>query len=334
MPQKVLGQKGKGSVSLAFISQSLLSYFHAHGRILPWRKPNIDAYHVWVSEIMLQQTQVSRVILYYEKFVARFPSVEALAAVSWREFLPYYAGLGYYRRGRNMLLAAKKVIEKFKGKFPKNYKELLTLPGVGPYTAAAILSFAYDQDILAVDTNLQRVFGRYLFGYKRAKIDFDRVSRGVTKNKRALNAAVMDFANDICVSRPKCKICPLRKRCEYAKTKGALEVSSKKPKIHFPVKEAQVYLWLHENHKEYFSKNPDDFEVFVLDASKNSRKEIKKYFKSEYNLDLAVRPPHKRVFVGNKPTLFVNAQILLGKHEFGSFKKEDIEDFYKAGESR
>lgn len=331
MSRKVL-RKGKGSTSLAAASKNLLLYFKKHARDLPWRGREVDPYHVWVSEIMLQQTQVSRVFSYYEKFVKKFPTAERLASASWEEFLPYYAGLGYYRRGRNMLLCAKMVVEKFDGKFPQNFRDLLSLPGVGPYTASAILSFGYGQDVLAVDTNLQRVFGRYVYGDRRAKVDFGIIARGVTKNKRDFNAAVMDFANDICVSRPKCEICPLRRNCKYLKTKGRLEVISRKPSLDFPTKNAQVFLWLHENHKEYFSKNPDQFEVFVLDASRNSREGIKEYFKSTYNLDVAVRPPHKKTFIGEKPTLFVNAQILLGKHDFGSFNKNQIENFFNSGD--
>lgn len=280
--------------ALSKVSKSLLLYLQKSGRSLPWRGARVSPYQVWVSEIMLQQTQVSRVISYYKKFLKRFPTVNKLAAASWEEFLPYYAGLGYYRRGRNMIACAKVVVEKYGGKFPKDFEALRSLPGVGLYTAAAILSFGYGENVLAPDTNMQRVFGRVLYGTKTAKVDFEKVSRTVTPNKKALNAAVMDFANDICLQRPRCDVCPLVKNCTYFKTKGRLEVSLKKVRNDFPTKDAKVYLWLHENHKEYFSKDPDDFEVFVLDAARNSREGIKKYFRETYNLDLAVRPPHKK----------------------------------------
>lgn len=334
MKQKAQPKNSKRSTALAAISKSLLLYLQQSGRSLPWRGARVSPYQVWVSEIMLQQTQVSRVISYYKKFLKKFPRVQDLAAASWEEFLPYYAGLGYYRRGRNMIACAKVVVEKYGGKFPRNFEALRSLPGVGPYTAAAILSFGYGENVLAPDTNMQRVFGRVLHGTKIAKVDFEKVSRAVTPNKKALNAAVMDFANDVCLQRPRCEVCPLAKNCTYFKTKGRLEVSTKKVREHFPTKDAKVFLWLHENHKEYFSKNPDDFEVFVLDASKSSRDEIKKYFQETYKLELAVRPPHKKTFVDGKPVMFVNAQILLGEHNFGIFKKSEIEDFYKTGEEK
>ncbi len=316
------------------VGRSLLLYFKKSGRALPWRGEHVSPYHVWVSEIMLQQTQVSRVISYYEKFLKKFPSVEKLAEASWEDFLPYYAGLGYYRRGRNMIVCAKEVVTKYGGEFPRDFTLLRALPGVGPYTAAAILSFGYGENVLAPDTNMQRVFGRVVHGSKTAKVNFDEVSKHTTSNKKALNAAVMDFANDVCLGRPRCHVCPLQKNCKYFKTRRRLENISKKAREDFPTKEASVYLWLHENHKEYFSKNPDDFEVFTLDASKNSREGIKKYFRETYKLDIAVRPPHKKTFVNGKPVMFMNAQILLGQHSFGIFKKADIEDFYKTGEQK
>ena len=314
---------------LEFLSKKILTYFRASKRDLPWRQEGLSAYAVWVSEIMLQQTQVSRVIPYFEKFMKRFPNVESLAKATWEEFLPYYAGLGYYRRGRNMLACAKIVASKYDGEFPRDVRELEKLPGVGKYTARAILSFGYSENALAFDTNMQRVFGRYLKGSKFAEVDPEEISKGVTKNKRALNAAIMDFGNDICTTKPKCEICPLRSRCLYPKTSGQLEKISKKEKVVFPSKKAQVFLWLHRDHKEYYSQNPDDFEVFVLPSSCNSREAIKKYFEEKYELNLAVRPPHKKTFVEGVPTMFVNAQILLGDHEFGIFKKGDIEDYFK-----
>lgn len=332
MTQKAQRAQGKGSASLAEVSKSLLFYLRKNGRKLPWRGAGVTPYEVWVSEIMLQQTQVSRVFSYYERFLGRFPDVQALAKASWEDFLPYYAGLGYYRRGRNMLLTAKEVVTKYDGEFPRDFAALRALPGVGPYTAAAILSFGFGENVLAPDTNMQRVFGRVLHGFKSAKVDFAKVSLGVTKKKKALNAAVMDFANDICLQRPRCEVCPLKKNCKYFKTRGKLEVVVKKSREKFPTKNARVFLWLHENHKEYYSKNPDNFEVFVLDATRNSREEIKKYFRDVFGLELAVRPPHKKTLVNGEPVMFVNAQILQGKHAFGIFKKPDIEDFYNAGE--
>ena len=297
------------------------TFYRTHGRDLPWRKKNITAYEVWVSEIMLQQTQVSRVVGYYEKFLKRFPNVVALSKSTWEEFLPYYQGLGYYRRGHNMLKLAKIIVEDFGGKFPETEAELTSLPGIGKYTARAILAFAYRQPVLACDTNMRRVLGRYLHGSKDAALDISDIEQKICTKKfdPQFSAAVMDFANAICLRTPKCHECSLQKTCRYARTHGKLEAVKKTARAPFPVKEATVRLWLHRDHKEYFSPNPDRFEAFELPKENNRRETIKEYFMKKYGLTIAVRPPHRKIFVDQKPVMHVNAQILLGDHQFGVF---------------
>ncbi len=312
----------------SFFEKNLLDFFQKFGRKnLPWRKKNITAYEVWVSEVMLQQTQVARVVEYYKKFLERFPKITDLARASWREFLPYYQGLGYYRRGDNMLKTAKIIVTMHDGKFPQTKEGLMSLPGVGEYTASAILSFARDKNNLAFDTNAQRVYGRFFYGSKNANVDRVALEKNLSDKKQKLNSAVMDFANSICLKNPKCALCPLSRRCTYFQEKGKNEIALLRQKSRFPMKDAQVFLWLHKNHKEYYSPNPDEFEVFVLDPSYNTREKIKAYFKKNYNLELSVRPPHKKIYIKGKPTIFVNAQILLGRHDFGIFSKQDLKDF-------
>lgn len=365
----------------------IMDFWRKAGREhLPWRRHSITAYEVWVSEIMLQQTQVSRVIGYYEKFLRRFPTVRDLAKASWEEFLPYYAGLGYYRRGQNMLLAAKKIVEEYGGEFPRDKQSLMKLPGVGDYTASAIMSFVYGEDHLAWDTNLNRVIGRFFFGNKDAfglsksgvvprflSLKPERKVQGTTLNlqdvscrpelisgslgsrnefgmtgkdfferafktsKKDLNAALMDFGSAICLGRPKCNACPLVRECMYFQEKGRREVQTLKQvqgdnlkdqggnKVDW--KNAQVFLWLHKDHKVYYSARPKRFEVFVLPAAYNSRAGIKEYFKETYGLDLAVRPPHKKTIIKRKPTMFVNAQILLGTPRFATFSKDAVKAY-------
>lgn len=311
-----------------FIEKKLLDFYKRHGRKhLPWRKRGITPYEVWVSEIMLQQTQVPRVIPYFIKFIRRFPNVRRLARADWSVFLPYYEGLGYYARGRNMLTAAKIIVSNFGGVFPKDKKALLGLPGVGEYTANAILSFGYNKNFLAVDTNLQRVLGRFFFGSKNSLIDAEKISRELHAPKKILNSALMDFASIVCAKTPHCGHCPLRSKCKYVKTRGRLEFRPKKRNTRFPAQDARVYLWLHENHKKYFSQDPDKFHPFVLPCGVVSRNGIKKYFSKNYGLALSVRPPHKRAYFSGAPVLFVNAQILQGWHEFGIFSKSDAEEW-------
>lgn len=347
--------------------EAILADFHrkAGREHLPWRRKKIGAYEIWVSEIMLQQTQVSRVISYYEKFLSRFPNVESLALASWEDFLPYYQGLGYYARGRNMLKTARLVVSEYGGKFPRDVEELEKLPGVGPYTAAAIASFAYGKNTIAWDTNLRRVVGRFFFGSKRAlsigghpdsavagegsqskkgqrdsslalRMTAEKLKRSFSLPAGTLNAAMMDFGSAICTARPKCGACPLSSRCVYFREKGMQETRDKKQdtkiskassrKASVNWKDARVFVILHENHRKYYSPYKTKFSPFVVPASHNIRSGIKDWFRRKYGLELSVRPPHKKELVDEKPTLFVNAQILSGTPVFRAFSKDEITD--------
>ncbi|MEI8096843.1 MAG: hypothetical protein WCG73_01915 [Candidatus Moraniibacteriota bacterium] len=323
-----------------FFEKKIVDFSQKAGRShLPWRNPRkvsprgekeITAYEVWVSEIMLQQTQVNRVIEYYTRFLKRFPTVESLAKASWEDFLPYYQGLGYYMRGRNMLLTAKKVVKEYDGKFPRDKKLLEGLPGIGPYTASAIMSFAYGDNHLAWDTNLKRVIGRFFLGGKHLISDESMWENTFQAPKKVLNGALMDFGASLCIARPKCEACMLRSKCVYYREKGRQEsrimnqeLRIKKKKENW--KDASVYVFLHEKHAKYYSSQKKSFHPFVLSSGYNTRAGIKKYFQEKYNLTLSVRPPHEKRVIGKKLVLFVNAQILLGEPFFATFPKKAVE---------
>lgn len=314
-----------------FFEQHLSDFFRKAGREqLPWRKTRMTAYEVWVSEIMLQQTQVVRVIGYYRNFLKRFPTVQDLAQASWEAFLPYYEGLGYYARGRNMLKAAQVVVTEHGSRFPRDKKTLQTLPGVGPYTAAAILSFAYGENYLAWDTNLRRVIGRFFYG-KKQLMDEDYWEDRFSLPKKEMNAALMDFGSALCVARPKCAACALQSRCVYFKEKGAQESRAKKKQKEVSGRHdwvhARVTVFLHENHQFYFSADKKQYSPFVLPSGYTTRSDIKEYFLKTYGLTLAVRPPHRKLLVASKPVLLVNAQILLGQPKFPVFSKKDVAEY-------
>ena len=308
-----------------FVSH-IMEFYKKQGRHdLPWRKTGISAYEVWVSEVMLQQTQVSRVINYYEKFIERFPDIHTLAKTSWDEFLPYYSGLGYYRRGENMLKTARIIVEKYEEKFPESKKELMSLPGIGEYTASAILSFAYNKNILAFDTNFQKVFGRCFYGNKKHSIDIKKYEKDIKVSKKIFNGAVMDFSNAICLKNPLCYICILSSKCKYSLNNGKDEVQSPRKSNTFPLKKAQIFLFLHKDHKEYYSSDKKKYKPFCLSYEWNTREKIKEYFRKKYKLELSVRPPYKKEFMNEVPTLFVNAQILQGRNSFKVFMKKHLE---------
>ncbi len=315
---------------IQFFEAILKDYFQKSGRReLPWRKRDISPYEVWVSEIMLQQTQVSRVVDYYTKFLKRYPTVSHLARTSWEEFLPYYEGLGYYARGRNMLKAAQIIQEEYQGVFPRNKEKLIRIPGIGPYTAAAIMSFGYGDRHLAWDTNLRRVIGRFFYGAKNTPIETEKLEEAFTLPRRKLNAAVMDFGSSICTARPKCANCPLQRKCVYFQTSGIKEAVTRKEKSAFALQEAQVILFLHENHKKYYSSRRKKFLPFFLTSARNSRSAIKDFFLQEYGLQVSVRPPHKRLLLKGVPTMLVNAQILSGKPDFATFPKQAVAEYTK-----
>ncbi len=320
-----------------FFETTLLDFFRKAGREhLPWRKKKITAYEVWVSEIMLQQTQVTRVLDYYVRFLKRFPAIESLAQANWEAFLPYYEGLGYYTRGRNMLKTAEMVTNRYEGVFPRDKKLLETLPGVGPYTAAAIMSFAYGDNHLAWDTNLKRVIGRFFFGGKHLVADESFWEEKFITPKKEMNAALMDLGSALCVARPKCGACALRTRCVYYREKGKQEVRERRSTLRGkkvpPMGDAQVHVFLHEYHKKYYSSLKKCFQPFILSSDYNTRAGIKRYFLEKYGLSLSVRPPHRKFLRSKKLTIFVNAQILLGQPKFAVFSKKAVAEYNKKRE--
>jgi A/G-specific adenine glycosylase len=201
-------------------TRKLLAWWARAARDLPWRKTR-DPYRVLVSEFMLQQTQVSRVAEYYPRFLERFPDLGALARAPARAVREAWDGLGYYARARNLHALAKDVTRRHDATLPDTPEELIKLPGIGPYTAGAVASFAYEKPVPAVDTNVARVitraFGNAERGTRNAEL-WRLASMLVPKNgKRAwkFNQAVMELGALICVARkPKCPVCPVRPNCK------------------------------------------------------------------------------------------------------------------------
>ncbi|MGW8194045.1 MAG: A/G-specific adenine glycosylase [Desulforhopalus sp.] len=203
------------------MAQELLCWFRRNGRNLPWRR-TYNPYHVWISEIMLQQTQMDRGVEYFVRWMKRFPKVAEVAAAPEQEVLKYWQGLGYYARARNLHRAAKKIVDEFAGEVPCGYDQLLTLPGIGAYTAAAIASVAGNHDIPVVDANVSRVYARiYDIGQPvKDKRVQQRIATIAEKHlpagkARAFNQALMDFGALVCKPRkPRCEACPVARWCQ------------------------------------------------------------------------------------------------------------------------
>jgi A/G-specific adenine glycosylase len=322
--------KGNDARRWRFFVQKTNAFFQTSGRVFPWRKNDITPYEVWVSEVMLQQTQASRVVEYYTRFLKRFANVSALASASWKEMLPYWNGLGYYRRGRNMLETAKTIARDFEGVFPCEVSELERLPGVGEYTSRAVASFACGAEVLAWDTNFDRVLGRYIFGKKiqekrKEGYHLERTLANMVRLEGVsfadFNAAVMDFGSLLCTKKPKCDECPLRKHCVYGMEGGVQEKQALKKVSRFHTYEARAFVILHENHTKYFSSKRNNFAPFILDPPNTDREAIKAFFETTYHLIVSVRPPKTRMFLDDIPTILVYAQILSGKQSFSTFDK-------------
>jgi A/G-specific adenine glycosylase len=200
----------------------LLAWYDRHRRALPWRAPpgeKPDPYRVWLSEIMLQQTTVKAVAPYYLRFVARWPNVQSLARAPLPDVLHAWAGLGYYARARNLHACARAIVECHGGNFPTREAELRTLPGIGPYTAAAIAAIAFDRPAVAVDGNVERVVSR-LFAVERelpaAKPHLKRLAEKLVPRRRAgdFAQALMDLGATVCTpKKPACSLCPWNGAC-------------------------------------------------------------------------------------------------------------------------
>jgi len=234
-------------------SQPLLRWFDQHGRKdLPWQQTP-SPYHVWISEIMLQQTQVKTVLGYYARFMHRFPSIESLANATEDDVLSHWSGLGYYARGRNLRKAAIMVMQEFGGAFPQTLDDVISLPGIGRSTAGAILSLASNQHQAILDGNVKRVLARYfaLSGWPGKKTVLDQLwskAEQLTPQKRTANynQAMMDLGALLCRRRqPDCPNCPLQNGCLAHQQSNPHDYPSSKPKKAKP--ERTTYMLLLQN---------------------------------------------------------------------------------------
>ncbi|MDB1144940.1 MAG: A/G-specific adenine glycosylase [Alcaligenaceae bacterium] len=239
-----------------------------HG--LPWQNTT-DPYHIWLSEIMLQQTQVVTVIDYYQRFLERFPDVYSLAQAEQDEVMSYWAGLGYYARARNLHQCAKRVVCDFGGYFPKNVEDMVSLPGIGRSTAHAILAFSDGQTLPIMDGNVKRVFARY-FGVEgvvtKAAIDrqlwqlgFDCLDRCRMQDSHidmvAYTQGLMDLGSSVCTrSKYQCQKCPLKEGCHAYTTNTQSILPTPKPKKIRPERHVVMLLW-QVGDTLYLERRPD-----------------------------------------------------------------------------
>ncbi len=256
------GKLGRGPSMAAL----LLDWYDRDHRTLPWRYPpgkKADPYRVWLSEIMLQQTGVKTVIPYYANFLDRWPTVKALAAASVDDVLVAWAGLGYYSRARNLHKCAQAIVSDHGAKFPRDEAKLLTLPGIGPYTAAAIASIAYGETAMPVDGNVERVVSR-LFALDTplpaVKSEIKRRATALSPDDRPGDFAqsMMDLGATVCTpKRPSCLICPLHRHCEGFALGIEATLPRKAGKSARPERFGHAFLALREDGHVLLRQRPD-----------------------------------------------------------------------------
>jgi len=287
-------------MNLKYFTPALEAWFAENGRhSLPWRQ-DFDPYRVWVSEIMLQQTQVPRVAgTFYPNFLEKFPNLESLAASNWEEVYPVWKGLGYYSRGKNMLKTAQIVVQKFGGVFPNDIEDLKNLPGIGSYTAAAICSFAYDVHVPALDTNLNKIFQVLAPNQATGTIAQELISQ--SQSGRNWNGAMMDLATALRSGQEitgelgkffpeniRAKFLPTRK----PKTKKPVKKKSRKKRIEVGV--ACIY----KDGKYLIQTRPEDksftgqweFPGGKREKGEDFRGCVKREIMEEIGIEVSVRP--------------------------------------------
>lgn len=235
---------------MSAFANTLIQWQKVHGRHdLPWQNTR-DPYAIWVSEIMLQQTQVAAVIVYYQKFMLRFPDIPTLANAEQEEVLQYWSGLGYYSRARNLHRAAQIIVEQHDGSFPSDFEDIQKLPGIGRSTAAAISSFAFDLPQPILDGNVKRVFARHFTvegwpGLPKVEKQLWQLAEELMPelDMVAYTQGLMDLGATLCArSKPKCPICPLQLTCGAYSQNRMKELPYSKPRKTIPERSVTMLL--------------------------------------------------------------------------------------------
>jgi len=283
------------------ITKKILNWYDLNKRSLPWRK-NVSQskkhYYTLVSEFMLQQTQVVTVIPYFNRFINKIPNLKKLSKIQDRELIKLWEGLGYYSRVRNLKKTAKIIISKYNGKIPNNYEDLISLPGVGNYTANAILAIAFNKSYIPLDGNIERVLKRYLYLKKDKEIQKDNLIQkksifGISSRASDYAQALMELGAIICKPKnPKCSVCPIPKSCKSYKKKDfdLAKITKNNKEKYFILKvyeKNQKYL-LVKNTKFNFLKNLNIFPMEELSNPKNFNENLN-FKMSNMNMNIKIQ---------------------------------------------
>lgn len=277
---------------LEVIVEPLLEWFYKNKRELPWRS-DPTPYHVWISEIMLQQTRVEAVKEYYKRFLNKLPDVSSLASVSDEELMKLWEGLGYYNRARNLKKAAGVIVKEYEGVIPGTYEELLTLPGIGSYTAGAISSIAYKKKVPAVDGNVLRVVMRVLGCFKNIddaktkKWLEEELIKILPEDVSSFNQALMELGALVCVpnGEPHCMNCPLQKYCKTFEHSLFQEIPVRKEKKKRRIEEKTVFIFYSKGKVALLKRKETGLLAGLYEFpnydKKMTQKEVLKYLKEK-----------------------------------------------------
>ena len=282
------------------IKQKLLKWYGQNARLLPWRQ-TVNPYKILISEFMLQQTQVGRVIPYYKRFTKRFPDIQTLARARLQTILRYWQGLGYYGRARNLHTAAKIITNQYTGRIPKSIKELIELPGVGRYTAAAVASIAFDVNVPVVDGNVARVLCRLFYitdePKRIPKKLFSLASDILSKRNAGLfNQSIMELGATLCTpKRPNCTMCPLIRLCRAKQNGQQADLPAKTHRKNKPCRRHAVAI-IRKNQKILIVQQTKGrlllglwrFPSFELTKGSLTKKALSKHLRKEFNLKTSV----------------------------------------------
>ena len=283
------------------ITKKILNWYDLNKRTLPWRK-NVSQskkhYYTLVSEFMLQQTQVVTVIPYFNRFINKIPNLKKLSKIPDRELIKLWEGLGYYSRVRNLKKTAKIIISKYHGEIPNNYEDLISLPGIGNYTANAILAIAFNKSYIPLDGNIERVLKRYLYLKKDKEIQKDNLIEkksifGISSRASDYAQALMELGAMICKPKnPECSKCPISKNCKSYKKKDfdLAKITKKNKEKYFILKvykKNQKYL-LVKNTRFNFLKNLAIFPMEELSNPKNFNENLN-FKMSNMNMNIKIQ---------------------------------------------
>lgn len=320
-------------MELKEITTPLLNWYQKSKRSLPWREEK-NIYHTWISEIMLQQTRVEAVKEYYLRFIKEIPDIKTLSEIEEDKLLKLWEGLGYYSRAKNLQKTAKIIMEQYNGIFPNTYEEIINLPGIGKYTAGAILSIRYDKPYPAIDGNVMRILARlteceFDISENKTKEYFEELLLPIMPKKAGdFNQAFMDLGSSICLpnTEPLCKSCPLKKICKAYLNQTTSQYPIKKKKVKRKIENRIVLLFSFQNeiliHKRKSEGLLANLYEFYQKEGNYSLKEIENFLKIE-NID------YKEIYpIGEAKHIFSHIEWHMNGFFIELNKKITPEDYF------